>query len=83
MTHEELRDRLLDLACGELSPRDARAVEEHAAACEVCGAELARLRGTRRIMAALPEEPAPERGERILLAAAREAADGGARSASR
>ncbi len=33
MTHEELRDRLLDLACGELAPRDAREVEEHAATC--------------------------------------------------
>jgi hypothetical protein len=73
MTHEELRDRLLDLAYGELSPRDAREVEEHAAACEACRAELAAMRGTRRVMAALPVEPAPERGERILVAAAREA----------
>jgi hypothetical protein len=74
MTHEELRDRLLDLAYGELSPREARAVEAHAASCGACGAELARIRGTRRIMASLPQEPAPEGGERILLAAAREAA---------
>jgi hypothetical protein len=73
MTHEELRDRLLDLACGELSPRDAREVEEHAASCEGCRAELASMRGTRRVMAALPVEPAPERGERILVAAARDA----------
>ena len=34
MTHEELRDRLLDLAYGELAPRAAREVEEHAATCE-------------------------------------------------
>jgi hypothetical protein len=74
MTHEELRDRLLDLAYGELSPRQAREVEEHAAGCEACGAELGRIRGTRRLMAALPEEPAPERGASILVAAAREAA---------
>jgi hypothetical protein len=76
MTHEELRERLLDLAYGELAPRDARAVEEHAATCEACGAELARIRGTRRMMSALPQEAAPEGGERILLAAAREAVRG-------
>ena len=75
MTHEELRDRLLDLAFGELSPRDARKVEEHVGACEACRAELARHRGEpagscRRSR----EEPAPAGGERILVAAAREAA---------
>jgi hypothetical protein len=75
MTHEQLRDRLLDLACGELAPREVREVEEHAAACEACRAELDRMRETRRIMAALPAEPAPPGGERILLAAAREAAE--------
>jgi hypothetical protein len=74
MTHDELRDRLLDLAYGELSPRDAREVEAHAASCEACRAELARIRGTRQAMSALPVEPAPARGEGILLAAAREAA---------
>jgi hypothetical protein len=74
MSHEEIRDRLLDLAYGELSAREARRVEEHAASCEACGAELARIRGTRRLMSALPQEPAPAEGERILLAAAREAA---------
>jgi len=76
MTHEELRDRLLDLAYGELAPREARAVEEHAAMCEACGAELARIRGTRRMMSALPQEAAPEGSARILLAAAREAVRG-------
>jgi hypothetical protein len=76
MTHEELRDRLLDLAYGELSPREAREVEEHAATCETCRAELGRIRGTRQLMAALPEEPAPERGAPILVAAAREAVRG-------
>ncbi len=76
MTHEELRERLLDLAYGELSPRDARKVEEHAASCETCRAELGRIRATRRLMSALPEEPAPVGGERILVAAAREAARG-------
>ena len=76
MTHEELRDRLLDLAYGELPPRDARAVEEHATGCEACRTELARIRGTRQLMSALPVEPAPEAGARILVAAAREAVRG-------
>jgi hypothetical protein len=74
MTHEELQDRLLDLAYGELSPRAAREVEDHAAECAACGAELARIGETRRMMSALPQEPAPEAGERVLAAAAREAA---------
>ncbi|HET8539487.1 MAG TPA: zf-HC2 domain-containing protein [Anaeromyxobacter sp.] len=68
-------DRLLDLAYGELSKREAREVEAHAASCEPCRAELARIRATRRVMATLPQEPAPERGERILIAAAGEAAE--------
>jgi hypothetical protein len=76
MTHEELRDRLLDLAYGELAPREAREVEEHAASCEACRAELASIRGTRQVMSALPVEPAPQGPERILVAAAREAARG-------
>jgi hypothetical protein len=74
MSQDAFQDRLLDLAYGELSPREAREVEAHAASCPACRAELARIRETRRIMAALPDEPAPEAGERILLAAAREAA---------
>jgi anti-sigma factor RsiW len=74
MTHEELQDRLLDLACGELSPGDAREVEAHVAACEGCRAELARMQATRRIMSSLPQVPAPDDGRAVLVAAAREAA---------
>jgi hypothetical protein len=81
MSHDAFHDRLLDLAYGELSPREAREVEAHSASCPECGAELARIRATRQTMAALPEEPAPDAGERILLAAAREAA--GARRPAR
>jgi hypothetical protein len=76
MTRDAFADRLLDLAYGELSPREAREVEAHAASCEACRAELGRLRETRRLMAALPpEEPSPD-GERVLIAAARQAAEG-------
>ncbi|HEY6100753.1 MAG TPA: zf-HC2 domain-containing protein [Anaeromyxobacter sp.] len=78
MTHHAFAEKLLDLAYGELPPREAGKVEAHAASCEACRAELARIRETRRLMSALPEEPAPERGERILFAAAREAAERGA-----
>lgn len=72
MSHERFSERILDLAYGELSPREAGEVEAHAASCAECGAELARIRATRRLMAALPDERAPDRGERVLLAAARE-----------
>jgi hypothetical protein len=76
MTHDAFAEKLLDLAYGELSPREAGKVEAHAASCEACRAELGRIRETRSLMARLPEDPAPEKGERILFAAAREAAEG-------
>jgi hypothetical protein len=76
MTGDAYTDRLLDLAYGELSGREARDVEAHATTCAACRAELARIRETRRIMSALPQEPAPDRGEGILLAAARQASGG-------
>lgn len=72
MTHETFQEMLLELAYGELSGREARRIEAHAASCEACRAELARIRETRRAMSALSDEPAPERGENVLLAAARE-----------
>ena len=72
MSHDRFQDRLLELAYGELPPKEAREAEAHAASCAECGAELARIRATRQAMSSLPEERAPE-GERILLAAAREA----------
>ncbi|BDG03790.1 anti-sigma factor family protein [Anaeromyxobacter oryzae] len=74
MKHETAREKLLDLAYGELPAREARDVEAHAGECTECRDALRRIRETRGMMAALPPEPAPEEGERILLAAAREAA---------
>ncbi|HUL59154.1 MAG TPA: zf-HC2 domain-containing protein [Anaeromyxobacteraceae bacterium] len=76
MTRDAFQERLLDLAYGEISRREARSLEAHLAGCEACRAELERIRATRRAMAALAPEPAPERGEAVLLAAAREAARG-------
>jgi hypothetical protein len=75
MSHDAYTDRLLDLAYGELSPRDARTVEAHAAACEACRAELRRIRETRALASGLAHVPAPPGGERILLAAARAATE--------
>ena len=72
-SHPE-RDLVLDLAYGELPEREARRLRAHLETCADCRAELERIEGTRRLMSALPLEAAPERGERILLAAAREAA---------
>jgi len=73
LPHPE-RDLVLDLAYGELPEREARRLRAHLEACADCRSELERIEGTRRLMSALPLEQAPERGERILLAAAREAA---------
>jgi hypothetical protein len=73
-------ERLLDLACDALPPAEAREVEAHVAACPACAEALARMRATRRTMAALGPEPAPERGAAAMLAAAKAQA---ARNAAR
>ena len=74
MNHAAASEKLLELAYGELPPREARVVEAHVAGCDACRAELSSIRETRALMAQLPSEPPPERGEAIVLAAAREAA---------
>jgi hypothetical protein len=74
MSHETFQAQLLDLAYGELKRREARRLEAHLEGCAACRAELARIRETRAAMSPLQDEPAPEAGEAILLAAAREAA---------
>jgi hypothetical protein len=80
MNHEALREQVIDLALGALAPAAAREVEAHVAGCAGCAAELASLRGTRAALAGLPPLPAPERGEAVLLAAARQAAATNART---
>jgi hypothetical protein len=82
MNHEAASEKLLELAFGELPAREARAVEAHAAACDACRGELARIRETRALMARLPVEPPPERGMGVVFAAAREAAAARARKKS-
>ncbi|HEX9287969.1 MAG TPA: zf-HC2 domain-containing protein [Anaeromyxobacteraceae bacterium] len=75
MTHETCRERLVDLAYGELSRREAAEAEQHLAGCDACRAERDRLAATRAAMARLDAPPAPERGDAVLLAAARKAAE--------
>jgi anti-sigma factor RsiW len=72
-SHETYREQLLDLAYGELGKREARALRAHLEGCPECRTELSRMTATRSAMSGLPAEPAPERGEAVLLAAAREA----------
>jgi hypothetical protein len=74
MRHEIAREKLLDLAYGELPAAEAAEVEAHLQGCAACRAEADGIEATRRAMRALPpEEPPP--GEGILLAAARQVAD--------
>jgi hypothetical protein len=75
MTHLDAREKLLDLAYGELSRREAAEVEAHLAGCAECRAERDRIAATRAAMRRLEPEVPPAAGERILLAAARQAAD--------
>jgi len=75
MTHEAARELLLELAYGELPDREAAAVRAHVDVCEACGEEWARIARTRGAMRGLSPELPPERGERVLLAAARDAAE--------
>ncbi len=74
MTHEACRERLVDLAYGELSRREAAEVERHLAECQACRAERDRLEATVGAMRQLEAPPAPERGGAVLVAAARRAA---------
>lgn len=46
---------------GELGDDDRRAVESHAATCEACREELARLRLTRETLSVLRDEEVPQR----------------------
>ena len=78
MTHEEARERLLDLAYGELEPAERLQVEQHVSGCAGCAAELEGMTGTRAAAGLLPD-PDPPRGRAELVDAARRAVGGMAR----
>ena len=75
MNHETCRERLLDLAYGELSRREAVEVERHLAQCEPCRLERDGMASTLGAMRRLEPPPAPEGGDGVVLAAARQAAE--------
>jgi anti-sigma factor RsiW len=54
---------------GVLDADERRQVEEHVAACEVCAAELAELRGLPRLLEPVEATPSPELFERVAAAA--------------
>jgi len=83
MTHDAWKARVLDLAIGALPPGEAREVTAHVAACPECAAELGSLEAAGAAVSSLPPLPAPERGEAVLLAAARQAAEARQRKAHR
>ncbi|ADO73212.1 zf-HC2 domain-containing protein [Stigmatella aurantiaca] len=69
-------DRLLDFAYGELSAKEALAVESHLEGCPRCREALASIRGVRSAFSQLSLEPAPEAGLESLLAYAQQSARG-------
>jgi hypothetical protein len=75
MNHEACRELLVDLAYGELSRRKAAEVERHLAECETCKVERDHLDATVGAMRRLEAPPGRERGEAVLVAAARKAAE--------
>jgi negative regulator of sigma E activity len=67
-------EKLLEFAYGELPDHELRAVEAHLKGCARCTDALEEIRGVRRVMSALPAEPAPDAGLESLLAYAESAA---------
>ena len=72
MTHEEARERLLDLAYGELEPDEQQQVEQHVSGCAGCAAELDAMARTRAAAGLIPD-PDPPGGRAELVDAARRA----------
>ncbi len=66
---------LLDYAYGELDDARRREVEAHLPGCPSCRGALAQMQGTRSLMRALPQEPAPQAGLESLLDYAQKAAE--------
>ncbi len=73
-TGHQYEDKLLEFAYGELSARDAEAVEAHVKGCARCSEVLATIGGVRRTMQKLPDEAVPETGLESLLAYAEQSA---------
>ena len=59
MKCEEIKELLTEYLDGELPAGDAASVEEHAAECEACRAELEALRQTSALLKSLPRADAP------------------------
>jgi hypothetical protein len=74
MTHRACQAVLLELAYGELGKRKAARALAHMAECEPCRSEYERLGATRKAMQSLGRMEPSAANERILLAAARQAA---------
>jgi len=71
---DRTNEHLLDYAYGELSGTPLAELEKHLPGCERCQADLAALKGTRRVMATLAPVPAPAGGLESLLAYAEQQA---------
>jgi len=69
MKCEEIKELLTEYLDGELPVGDAASVEEHAAGCEACRAELEALRQTSALLKSLPRADAPAALARNVAAA--------------
>jgi len=67
-------DRLLELAYGEASTAEARALRQHVDGCARCRHVLEDIAEVRSAFRSVPAEPAPERGLESLLAYGEQAA---------
>jgi len=71
----EFTELLLDLAYGELDDSETSRLRDHAAACPTCGAELAEILLTRKLVGELPKpETLPHLADLVLAEADRVAA---------
>jgi hypothetical protein len=70
----QYEDKLLEFAYGELSAREAAAVDAHVRGCARCTEVLTQINSVRTTMSRLPIVPAPEAGLESLLAYAEQTA---------
>ncbi len=83
VTCEQFRDRILELAYGELDSSTATGLRDHADRCSACRDELHRIERTRQLAAMLPEEVIPTHFDADILQLAARTAETAAAKTNR